>query len=279
MVFPLGKGEIMKALDAALVAVCAALYSVFGYLIWAFLPITTPGIGIVRFWPNVVIPAVFAVLFGPLVGGLGAAIGIFISDMLIHGDPLLSLSAGVTANFVGFYLIGYISRRKIDWTKLLTISSIGCLAIAFSSLLVVSYVSIPQIVQNRLLDENEFAKLLSGIEPTVNALNLWTAVSIGIFILTVALGFLWTKWRNYGMGCIIGLGIGSTIIGFVVWLYSQIFVLPAAVGGGSQLPFYAAFIWLIWTFATEIPFLILLGPPILKVCYRAFPSLKPKEEE
>ena len=153
-----------------------------------------------------------------------------------------------------------------------------CLAIAFSSLLVVSYVSIPQIVQNRLLNESEFAKLLSGIEPTVNALNLWTAVSIGIFILTVALGFLWTKWRNYGMGCIIGLGVGSTIIGLVVWLYSQIFVLPAAVGGGFQLPFYAAFIWLIWTFATEIPFLILLGPPILKVCYRAFPALKPKEE-
>lgn len=269
----------MKSLDVALAAVCAALYSVFGYFIWVFLPITTPGIGIVRFWPNVVIPAVFAVLFGPLVGGLGAAIGIFISDMLIHGDPLLSLSAGVTANFVGFYLIGYISRRKIDWTKLLAISSIGCLAIAFSSLLVVSYVSVPQIVQNRLLNETEFTKLLGEIEPTINALNLWTAISIGIFVLTVAIGFLWREWRNYGMGCIIGLGAGSTIIGFVVWLYSQIFVLPVAVGGGTHLPLYAAFIWLIWTFATEIPFLILLGPPILKVCYRSFPSLKPKEEK
>jgi len=57
----------MKALNVAQIAICAALYAVVGYVIYLFLPITTPGVGIVRFWPNVVIPAAFAVLFGPLV--------------------------------------------------------------------------------------------------------------------------------------------------------------------------------------------------------------------
>jgi hypothetical protein len=30
----------------------------------------------------------------------------------------------------------------------------------------------------------------------------------------------------------------------------------------------------IWTFATEIPFILLLGPPVIKACYKAFPSFK-----
>jgi hypothetical protein len=32
----------------------------------------------------------------------------------------------------------------------------------------------------------------------------------------------------------------------------------------------------VWTFATEIPFILLLGPPIAKALIRAFPSLSPK---
>lgn len=248
----------MKPLEIAESAICGALYAVTGYIIYLFLPITTPGIGIVRFWPNVVVPALFAVLFGPLVGGLGAAIGIFISDVLIHGDPLLSLCAGVTANFVGFYLIGYISRKSIEWTKLIAISGVGCLVVSFGSLATISYVTLPQ----------EY----------VNALNLFTAIMVAIFIISIGIGYLYPEWRNYEVGSIVGLVVGSTIIGLVVWAYSQIFILPAAVGGGFQLPFYTALIWLIWTFSTEIPFLTLLGPPIIKICYRAFPSLSPKEK-
>lgn len=260
----------MKPLEIAESAICGALYAVTGYIIYLFLPIVTPGIGIVRFWPNVVVPAVFAVLFGPLVGGLGAAIGIFISDMLIHGDPLLSLSAGVTANFIGFYLLGYISRKNIDWTKLTAVSGVGCLIISFGSLATISYVTIPQIIDGGLTDQ---------ITATINALNLFTAIMVAAFIIAVAVGYMWPEWRNYELGSIIGLIVGSTIIGLVVWAYSQIFVLPAAVGGGSNMPFYAALIWLIWTFSTEIPFLILLGPPILKVCQHAFPSLIPQKTE
>lgn len=241
----------MKAINIVASAVCGVLYGAVGYIIYSLAPITTPGVGIVRFWPSVVIPAVFAVLFGPFVGGLGAAIGIFLSDMAIHGDPLLSLSAGVTSNFIGFYLVGYISRRSVDWTKTLTITSI----VLLSALPILEYVLLTYI--------------------SLNAAILFVGLLVVSYILMVAIGYLWPQWRSYGIASIIGLGIGSTIIGFVVWAYSQIFILPPAVGGGFQLPLYVALIWLVWTFATEIPFLIILGPPILRVCFQAFPSLNP----
>jgi hypothetical protein len=242
----------MKALDVAESAICGALYAGTGILIYHFLPITTPGVGIVRFWPNVAIPAVFAVLFGPLVGGFGAAIGIFLSDLVIHGDPLLSLSAGVTANFVGFYLIGYIARKNFDWKNVLIAltATVGVACVGLGYLLYI-YVSL-------------------------NAVILFISVIVASYIIAVVVGAVWPRWRSYGMGSVIGLGVGSTIIGLVVWAYSQFFMLPEAVGGGSQLPFYISFIWLVWVFATEIPFLIVLGPPLLKACYRAFPSLEPK---
>jgi len=245
----------MKALSIAQIAICAALYAVIGYVIYLLLPITTPGVGIVRFWPNVVIPAVFAVLFGPLVGGTGAAIGIFISDVLIHGDPLLSLCAGVTSNFIGFYLLGYVSSKNIDWTK----------AIAFASIIFsIGIVSLEYV----------FLTYFS-----LNSAILFISLSVASYSIAILLGQFWSEWGSYGIGSILGLGIGSTIIGFVVWSYSQFLVLPATVGGGFQLPLYVAFIWLVWTFATEIPFLILLGPPILKACYRAFPHLRTSKEK
>ncbi|MBS7606623.1 hypothetical protein KEJ14_02125 [Candidatus Bathyarchaeota archaeon] len=241
----------MKAIKVIASAVCGVLYGAVGYMIYSLAPITTPGVGVVRFWPSVVIPAVFAVLFGPLVGGLGAAIGIFLSDMAIHGDPLLSLSAGVTSNFIGFYLVGYISRRSLDWAKTLAITSI----VLLSTLPVLEYILLTHV--------------------SLEAAILFIGLLIASYILMVVIGQLWPRWRSYGIASITGLGVGSTIIGFVVWAYSQIFILPPAVGGGFQIPLYGALIWLVWTFATEIPFLIILGPPILRVCFKAFPSLNP----
>ena len=67
----------------------------------------------VRFWPAIVVPAVFAVLFEPAVGGVGAAIGIFISEMLSHGLPFISLSDGVTSNFFAFYFLGYFMKQYL----------------------------------------------------------------------------------------------------------------------------------------------------------------------
>ncbi|MCD6236123.1 MAG: hypothetical protein J7J94_03950, partial [Thaumarchaeota archaeon] len=102
-----GEVRIRASLEASLIAVNAALYAAFGYL--TYLGLFAPVFGTVRFWPAVIIPAVFSVLFSPRIGGVGAAVGIFISDMLIHGNPLLSLTVGVPSNFIGFYLIGFLA--------------------------------------------------------------------------------------------------------------------------------------------------------------------------
>ena len=103
----------MRATDIAVIGVCAALYAVIGRL--TDFGVTFIG---VAFWPAAVIPAIFAALYGPWVGGTSAAIGIFARDMLFHGDPLLSLVAGVPPNFIMFFIIGYLSKRRLDTKKL-----------------------------------------------------------------------------------------------------------------------------------------------------------------
>jgi uncharacterized membrane protein len=237
-------------------SISGALYGVLGYIIYLVLPITTPGVGVVRFWPQVVIPAVFAVIFGPLAGGIGAAIGIFISDVLIHGDPFLSLVAGVSSNFIGFYIFGYLYRKQLNWAK--AVATIGIVVLA--ACLITGYFLLMYL--------------------TVNATVLFIGLTIASYIIAVVIGQKWPDWRSYGIAAITGLGIGSVIIGFTVWAYSQIFIIPAAVAAViGPYPVYVAFILFIWTFATEIPFLIILGPPIINACFKALPSLKPTSEE
>ncbi|MEM2911249.1 MAG: ECF transporter S component [Candidatus Bathyarchaeia archaeon] len=244
----------MKALNVAMIGVCAALYAVVGRL--TDLGITVGG---VAFWPAAVIPAVFAVLFGPWTGGIGAAIGIFIRDMLFHGDALLSLSAGVTANFAGFFIIGYVSRTKLGWKKVSTSAVIGSITIVTGLLL-------PTIL---LPAETQLYTGLSSFDSII----LFVITVVASMLIIMAVAKYWPQWRNYSVGSVTGLGVGSTIIALVVWAYSQIFFSPQ---GYFKTPIPPAFIPIIfvWTFATEIPFILLLGPPIIKACYKAYPSLK-----
>jgi uncharacterized membrane protein len=248
----------MKTLNVAMIGVCAALYAVVGRL--TDLGITVGG---VAFWPAAVIPAVFAVLFGPWAGGIGAAIGIFIRDMLFHGDPLLSLSAGVTANFAGFFIIGYISRTNLNWKKIGTSATIGSITIVAGLLL-------PTI-----LLPTESAAYFSFALSSSEIVTLFILAVIASILIMVAVAKFWPEWRNYGVGSIMGLGVGSAIIALVVWAYSQIFFSPQ---GYFKSPIPSTFIPIIfvWTFATEIPFILLLGPPLIKACYKAYPSLKTK---
>lgn len=238
----------MRTLDIAALALNTALYAVFGYVFFYILPITTPGLGLVRFWPQVIIPAVFAVIFGPWVGGLGAAGGIFISDMLIHGNPVLSLMAGVTSNFVGFALIGYIAKREFEWKKTMSIFGV------VSALLVwISYTYV-----------SEHALLFSGI-------------IVGSYVALLIIVLLNSKWRSYEVGCMVGLLVGSAIIGAMVPLFSQFFIMPGNIEL-TPLTVAVGFAYFVWTFATEIPFLIVLGPPILEACYKAFPILQNRKK-
>jgi hypothetical protein len=234
------------------IGLCGALYASFGYL--TTLGIFAPVIGVVRFWPVVVVPAVFATLFGPWVGGLGAAIGIFISDLVIHGNALLSLTVGVPSNFIGFYLIGHIARKKMG----VKVEMGGLLLSGMFALLAgLLLVSAPQYL-------------------TAPTSLFFLAVGIVSVVLTLIVYLVFPQWRAYQIASIIGLGVGSLWIGVGVWAFSQFFVVTTT--GEINLPLYGALGWFIWTYYTEIPFLILAVPPILSACYRAFPTLRPHME-
>lgn len=171
-----------------LVSLNAALYTSVGYLTYA--GIVVQG---VRFWPAVVVPAVFSVLFGPIVGGVGAAIGIFLSDMLSHGLLFLSLSVGVTSNFAAFYFLGYYMKEY-------------------------------------------------GL-------------------------------RRYLVVSTVSLLIGSLIIGVGVWGWSQFFTLPGS-SGVTPMPLVGALSTFLWTFISEIPFLLVLVPPIVEAVKKALPYIQ-----
>jgi len=245
----------MRTLDIAMTGVSAALYAIVGYL--TNLGIVSPVVGVVRFWPSVIVPAAFAVLFGPWVGGISAGIGIFISDMVHpgHGIALLSLTVGVPANFAGFFLIGVISRRNIDWRDIALALTAGSSAVLW------------------MISFSLYLALL-----TLEIAALFLGVFFACCAIVVGVGLWRPEWKSYGIAAVVGLFVGSAYIGFGLWTYSQFLPLPLALGWERYAPFYASFLWLVWTFATEIPFLITIVPPIVKACYRAFPRLKPAEE-
>lgn len=102
-------------------AMCAVLYAIGAYLTARLMSPWGSG----QFRPAVVIPAVFASLFGPVVGGLGAAIGTLISDSTVHGQlDVRSLVSAVPGNFVGFYLFGWLMKRRFGWSNYVKTSQI-----------------------------------------------------------------------------------------------------------------------------------------------------------
>lgn len=240
----------LKAIDVVVIAISAALYAVFGILTAGF---SFLGVG---FLPAVVIPAVFAALYGPWVGGFGAAIGIFIRDMAVHGNPALSLAAGVPPNFIVFFIIGYFAMRDISLRK-----ALAGLAVAAVGLLVPTLVFLPDFVSFTGLTTEAF--LLTFVLTVLLSLAVIGIVSVR-----------YKEWRSYAIGAVLGQLVGAALLSVIVVAVSPYFiqvlggVLPATV----ILP-----LW-IWTFATEVPFVLLLGPPIIKACYRAFPSLKQRKE-
>ncbi len=234
----------MKALHVAAFALNAALYVATGILFSSVVPLS---FGPVRFWPQAVIPAVFAALFGPWVGGLGAALGIFLNDIILNGNPLLSLLAGVTSNFVGFWLIGYISKKRIRW--------------------------LPSVIGYSLV-----TVLLAGIAYAYTDI-VYVGIIVASYVIFLVLALIARKrtsiiWQSYNVGAVTGLLVGSAIIGLMVPVYFQYFAptaTPITIGGGMA--------YFIWTFATEIPFMLVLGPPIISGVHKAFPNLRHKKPQ
>jgi hypothetical protein len=232
----------LKTISIAAFALNAALYVALGVLLSSVVPLSFEG---VRFWPQVIIPAVFAVVFGPWVGGLGAAVGIFISDVSLGGSPLLSVMAGITSNFVGFWLIGYIANKKIDLKK-----SSAIYGVVTAICAIVAYV---------------YTNLLA------------VGVIIGCYLVYAAI-VLWRRstWLSYEIGSVVGLLVGSIIIGLVVPIYAVLFApTVTTLPGFTSLGILGTFTW---TFTTEIPFLLVLGPPIIGAIYKAFPTLSKRKQ-
>jgi uncharacterized membrane protein len=246
----------MNTMDVAIIGISAALYAIVGYL--TNLGIISPVFGVVRFWPAVIIPAIFAVLFGHWVGGISAAIGIFISDMIQpgHGIALLSLTVGVPSNFACFYLIGLISRRNLKWRNMIITLIVGSVTVTAMT----GYL------------------FLIG-ELTLDIVALFLVVFLASVAIVIGVGLWKAEWKSYGLASVIGLLVGSAIIGFGLWAYSQFLPLPLSLGVEGNAPLYAGVLWLVWTFATEIPFLVTIVPPVVKICYKAFPFLAPQNDK
>ncbi len=237
----------LKTLDVAGLALNIALYVAVGYIFYSLIPISYGG---VRFWPPVIVPAVFAVVFGPLVGGIGAAVGIFISDAIFGNNLLLSLMAGVTSNFVAFFLIGYIAKKKIRWATPVVAYGIATV-------------------------------LFMWIGYTYTGLAFWykiafisVAAACYIIFLVPVVFLRNSRWRGFEVGSIIGMLLGAAIIGVTVPVFTQLFT-PAAT------PFTApvALTTFFFTFFTEIPFVIILCPPIIAAVYAAFPTLSRRNQK
>jgi len=240
------------SLQLATTAVNAAVYAGVGAL-WTVFPITVYGI---RFWPQVFVPATFSVLFGAWTGGVGAAIGIFLADVIYgHHDVLLSLLVGVPSNFLGFFIIGWLTNR----TQTQIIKRV---------LVLVSLV-IPVVLAGYGM------LLLAG--PTGFAFPQLLLAFVGLVVVVVILGFtvIRNKWADFEAAASIGLGVGSIIIGLGIMGYSSIFMLPAVLGlGQNGLPTTFIYSATAFTYLSEIPFLVLLTPPVVAACRAAFPSLR-----
>jgi hypothetical protein len=236
----------LKAIDVAGLALNIALYVVVGYIFYSLIPISYGG---VRFWPPVIVPAVFAVVFGPLVGGIGAAVGIFLSDAIFGNNLLLSLIAGVTSNFVAFFLIGYIAKKKISW-----ITPLVAYGVATTVFIWIGYA-------------------YTGLDFWTKIAFIGVVVASYIIFLVPVVVLRNSRWRSFEVGSVLGMLLGAGIIAATVPPFIAYFL------NGAPLSVPLALSTFFFTFFTEIPFILVLGPPIIAAINRAFPALMRKNQK
>jgi hypothetical protein len=249
----MSRTSLPTSLQLAATAINAALYAAVGAL-WTIFPITAFG---VRFWPQVFVPGAFSVLFGPWTGGVGAAIGIFIADVLYgHHDALLSLLVGVPSNFLGFFIIGWLTHRSMKGAAKQVLT--------FVSLIIPIALAAYGIAH------------LAEPEGFTNPQFLVAFVGLIAVLAILGLAVFRNRWADFEAAASIGLGVGSIWIGLGIVAYSSVFTLPAIAFGSANrnLPATFGYATTAFTYLSEIPFLILLTPPVVAACRAAFPSFK-----
>ncbi len=166
--------EKPRSLEVVAMAMCAALYAAASYLT-AY--ISSP-LGFGQFRPAVVIPAFFAVAFGPLPAGVGAAVGTLIADSVKHGGLYIgSLIAAVPGNFIGFYLFGLICRR-FSWKRFILATFTTLIFANFIVAFFYIYAYKSLFLQALELD-------FSGLMTLTLALTIWWFATMLPFVLTI----------------------------------------------------------------------------------------------
>jgi len=164
-----------KSLLVAATAICAGLYAA-GCFATAYIP-SPWGMG--QFRPAVVIPAFFASIFGPLPASVGAALGTLIADSVKHGQLYLgSLIAAVPGNFIGFYIFGYILKKRFNWTRFILASlltlTVANLVVAFLYVFIFKYLYLQALKLS-----------LDGLIYLSIGLTIWWFVTMLPFVLLI----------------------------------------------------------------------------------------------
>ena len=156
---------------------CAGLYAIGSY-VTAYIP-SPWGAG--QFRPAVVIPALFATIFGPLPAGIGAALGTLIADSVKYGYLYPgSYLAAVPGNFLGFYLFGYIVR-KFTWSRFIVASNVTLTLANF--VVAALYVLVFKIMY--LSDPKYVAYSSEALVIFIFGLTIWWFVTMLPFVLLV----------------------------------------------------------------------------------------------
>jgi MFS family permease len=166
------------SLLVAATAMCAGLYAVGSYLT-AYIP-SPWGVG--QFRPAVIIPVFFAVIFGPMTAGVGAAMGTFIADSLKYGYPYPgSYLAAVWGNLIGFYLFGWLLQNKFSWRRFVTASNIT-LTLA-NAIVAFLYVFLFKVLY---LGESKYVSMPLDVQMFFSiGLTIWWFVTMLPFVLLV----------------------------------------------------------------------------------------------
>jgi hypothetical protein len=132
-----------------------------------------------------------------MVGGLGSAVGTLIVDSVKHGEIYIrSLVSSVPGNFVGFYLLGWLIKRRFSWE------------------------------------------------------NFIKASHISLIVSNTIVAFLYVYYRA-----------------FVEASYPEVF---------RAAWIYVSLGLVAWWYVTMLPFVLLLGPPLIRAVASAFPGQVPE---
>ncbi|MEM3047340.1 MAG: hypothetical protein QW057_09720, partial [Candidatus Bathyarchaeia archaeon] len=167
-----------RSIKVAATIMCAVLYAIGAYLT-AYIP-SPWGFG--QFRPAVFVPSFFAAIFGPMPAATGAAIGTLIADSYKHGYLYPgSLLAAVPGNFIGFYLFGYLLRKRFSWGRFVFATNLtltlanAIVAFLYVFLFKVLYLSDPKYVQ---MSSEVLVYISTG-------LTIWWFVTMLPFVLLI----------------------------------------------------------------------------------------------